>query len=604
MADNSKQSVVFIAGGAGVGAGVYGAVGGVGLAGSFGAVGIGMMPMAVAGGVAGAAVYGAFKAIEEGDTAAFGAIGIGAIGGAGISAAVGGMGLAGSFGAVGIGMGSMAAAGGVVGLGIYGLYKAVKQQPGQRMAGAIDAFGRMESKVLEEEYYTQALLELDPVWAESAWEQKFTAWELDAELEALKNQTFTSSNSPTNKSNFTTDLPPQINQTSASETETAVIPIETKTWKCLKILKGHTASVNTIAISPDGETIVSGSDDKTISLWNLNTGKQIFTFFGQERQVYAAAISPDSNMLVTGGLDHKITSWQLNTKTFLRPLLSPNSSYSHLGFISSITFSPNRKILASASGDKTIRLWGGYTGDLKRTLNGHSDSVLSIAITPNGELIASGSADKTIRVWSLNRFEQPRILTGHSGWVTAIAITPDGKIIVSGSRDGTIKLWDIHSGELLRTINGESDQILSIAITPDGQTIASGSSNLVKIWHLYTGKLLDTLSGQNPVAFSPDGQKLVTGSKGGLMKIWCQILGDDKSSINPLVSGEWWEILGVGVDADADTVKLAYRSLARQYHPDLNSHGSAIASLAFSIAKMQIINQAYEEFLQKFSKAS
>ncbi len=597
MTDNSKESVVFIAGGAGVGAGVYAAVGGVGLAGSFGAVGIGMMPMAAVGGVAGAAVYGAFKAIEEGDTAAFGAIGIGAIGGVGISGAVGGMGLAGSFGAVGIGMGSMAAAGGVVGLGIYGLYKAVKQQPGERMAGAIDALGRMESKVFEQEYYTQALLELDPVWAESAWEQKFTAWELDAELEALKNQTFTSSNSTTNKSNFTTDLPPQTNQTAASPTETAVVPIETKTWKCQKILKGHTAGVNTIAISPDGETIVSGSDDKTVSLWNLNTGKQIFTFFGQERQVYAAAISPDGNMLVTGGLDHKITSWQLNTKTFLRPLLSPNSPYSHLGFISCLTFSRDRKILASASGDKTIRLWGGYSGELKRTLNGHSDTVYAIAISPDGEMIASGSADKTIRVWSLNSFEQPRILTGHSGCVTAVAITPDGKIIVSGSTDATIKLWDIHSRELLRTINGESDQILSIAIAPDGQTIASSSSKSVKIWHLDSGKLIDTLSGINPVVFSPDGQKLITGSKGGLMKIWYQILGDDKSSHNHLVSGEWWEVLGIGVDADADIVKLAYRALARQYHPDLNSAVSAIA-------KMQIINRAYEEFLQKFSKAS
>ena len=590
MAENSKESVVFIAGGVGAGAGVYGVVGGVGLAGSFGAVGIGMMPMAAAGGVAGAAVYGAFKAIEEGDTAAFGAIGIGAIGGAGISAAVGGMGLAGGFGAVGIGMGSMAAAGGVVGLGIYGLYKAVKQQPGQRMAGAIDAFGRMESKVLEGEYYTQALLELDPVWAEYAWEQKFTAWEIEEELEALKNKTI-----PSSTSNYPTNLPPQSNQTPLSK---SVVHIKTKppqTWQCVKVLKGHTASVNTIAISPDGQTIVSGSDDKTVSLWNLNTGKLMFTFFGQERQVYAAAISPDGNMLVTGGFDCKITSWQLNTKTFLRPLLSPNSPYSHLGLISALTFSRDRKILASASGDNTIKLWGGYTGDLKRTLNGHSDTVWAVAIAPDGEFIASGSADKTIRVWSLNSFQKLLVLTGHSGWVTALAITPDSKILVSGSTDGTIKLWDIYSGDLLRTINGDSDQIFSIAITPDGQTIASGSNQSVKLWHLPTGELLDTLSGRNPVTFSPDGQTLVSGSNGSFIKIWCQILGSDKSSINPLLSGEWWEVLGVGVDADADTVKLAYHSLARQYHPDLNSAASAIA-------KMQRINRAYEEFLRKFSK--
>ncbi|AFZ21459.1 hypothetical protein [Allocoleopsis franciscana] len=158
MTEISAESVVFIASGAATGAGVSATVGGMGLAGGFGAFGIGMAPVTVAGAVAGAAAYGAFCAIADGDSAAFGAIGIGALGGAGVSATVGGMGLAGGFGAVGIGMGTMAAAGGVLGLGVYGLYKAFKQEPGQRMAGAIDAFGRMESKVLEMEAYTQALL--------------------------------------------------------------------------------------------------------------------------------------------------------------------------------------------------------------------------------------------------------------------------------------------------------------------------------------------------------------------------------------------------------------------------------------------------------------
>jgi len=193
MAENSAESVVFIAGGATAGASVSVTVGGMGLAGGFGAVGIGMAPVTVAGAVAGAAAYGAFRAIADGDSAAFGAIGIGALGGAGVSATVGGMGLAGGFGAVGIGMGTMAAAGGVVGLGVYGLYQAFKQEPGQRMAGAIDAFGRMESKVLETEAYTQALLELELEALErkllgNAVEQKFVALEMEQELQALKAQ--------------------------------------------------------------------------------------------------------------------------------------------------------------------------------------------------------------------------------------------------------------------------------------------------------------------------------------------------------------------------------------------------------------------------------
>jgi WD40 repeat protein len=578
-----------------------------------------MAPVTVAGAVAGAAAYGAFKAIGEGDTAAFGAIGFGALGGAGVSATVGGMGLAGGFGAVGIGMGTMAAAGGVVGLGVYGFYKAFKQEPGQRMAGAIDAFERMESKVLEMEaytQYTQALLELelealekkllgDPV------EQNFAALEMEEELEALKasvqaapsnsfNSLFTSSATIGNfGTNSVLEESPFINP----EIRVEVLGIKVEppqTWKCVKVLKGHKASVNSVAISPDGQTLATGSDDRTVNLWSLKTGKQIFTFFGQAEEIHAVAISPDGQMLVAGGFDNKITSWQLNTKALFRSFFYQNSPYSHSGFISSLAFSQDRKILASASGDKTIRLWGGYTGEIKRTLNGHSDTVLSIAITPDGQ-IASGSADKTIRLWSLSSCQQPRILTGHSSWVTTVVITPDGNTLVSGSTDGTINLWNLGTGELLYTLTGHSSGVYSITISPNGRTLASGSTKEVKLWNLHSaedgtlqGSLLHTLAGCSPVAFTPDGKTLVSGGEGGRIKIWHHVLNSSDFTFDPFLPGEWWEVLGVGMDADSEAVKLAYHQLARQYHPDVNRSASAIA-------KMQTINKAYEEFLKELS---
>ncbi len=614
MAENSAESVVFIAGGAGFGAGVSATVGGMGLAGGFGAIGIGMAPVTVAGAVAGAAAYGAFKAIADGDSAAFGAIGIGAAAGAGMSASIGGMGLAGSFGTVGIGMGTMAAAGGVVGLGVYGLYKAFKQEPGQRMAGAIDAFGRMESNVLEMEAYTQALLELDPVYGEWVWKQKFAALEVEEELEALKTEVGTKttaqhrsepsiSSNPTIKSsvkpeNSATNPAPRETQVTAPEMEAEVLAIEAQalqTWKCVKVLKGHKASVNTIAISPDGQTLASGSQDRTVSLWNLKTGKRIFTFFGQAGEVFAVAITPDSKMLIAGGFDNKITSWQLDTKALASPFKYLNSPYSHSGFVSSLAFSRDRKILASASGDRTIRLWGGYTRDIKRTLNGHLDTVWSVAISPDGQTLASGSADKTIRLWSLSGSEQSRILSGHSGWVTSVAISPDGNILASGSTDGTIKLWNLHNAELLRTIDGQSTGIFSVAISPDGQTLASGSMKAVKLWNINTGELIQTLAGRSPVAFSPEGQTLVSSGESSCIKIWDQILDSDESRFDPVLFGEWWAVLGVDVDAHPDDVKSAYRRLAWQYHPDINRCASAIA-------KMQATNKAYEQFLKEFRK--
>lgn len=239
-------------------------------------------------------------------------------------------------------------------------------------------------------------------------------------------------------------------------------------------------------------------------------------------------------------------------------------------------------------------MWGGYTGEFKRTLNGHSDTIWSIAITPDNQTLVSGSADKTIRIWSLDRLAQPRILSGHSSWVTSIAISPDGNSLASGSTDGTIKFWNLHSGELLRTIDSQSTEIFSVAMTPDGQILASGSMKEVKLWNIYTGELIQTLPGCSPVAFTPDGQTLISGGNNGTIKIWRRILGGNES--DSLSSGEWWRVLGVDSDAHPEEVKLAYRRLARQYHPDINPAASAIST-------MQAINKAYEEFLKELSKA-
>lgn len=553
-----KDSVVFIASGATAGAGVSATIGTMGLVGGFGGVAVGMTPVTAAGAVAGAATYGAFKAIEDGDALAFGAVGIGAVAGAKVSSTIGGMGLAGSFGAVGIGVGTMVAAGGVVGLGVYGLYqackpkpqyglyKAYKPKPKPQIVDAVDAFGRMEDKILEMEANTQAMLELDPVFAENNWHQTLANLDIEDELEALKAQQqrkaqstansasgrqfashISTSNSTQNHFVKSTHSPPpnpaSDKQSVNRENQAQIVhrePQPCQSWKSLKSLQGHRANVTAIAISSDGQTLASGSEDKTVSLWNLKTGKLNFTFFGQEREVFAVAICPQVKMLVAGGFDKKITRWQLETKTVQRLCLYPNSSYNHSRFISCLTFSPDSTILASASGDQTIRLWDGYTGEFQHSLNGHSDIVWSVAISPYGKTLVSGSADKTIRIWSLSRYQQTQILTGHSNWVTSVAISPDGKSLASGSADGTVKLWNLTTGELRQTLEVKLKGVVAVAISPDGQFLASGDTNTVQLWHLHTGQFLGTLAGCSPLVFSPDGRVLVTGGKAGTMKIW------------------------------------------------------------------------------------
>ncbi|NMG09661.1 DnaJ domain-containing protein [Brasilonema sp. UFV-L1] len=621
MTQNSKTGAAFIAGGSIAGAGVSATVGGMGLAGGFGAVGIGTVPVVGAGAVVGAAAYGALKGIGEGDAAAYSAMGIGAIGGAGVSSVVGGMGLvAPKIGlAFGIGTVPMAGIGAVVGLAAYGIAKLL-DETGTRETPA-QVFDRMEEKILQMDAYSAAVMELEAFLTGEDLNQKFAALEVEDELQMLKKELHKK----------TQTSPPNI------KTE-VVFPKEasSETWRCVQTLWGHTATVNAIAITPDNQTLASASNDRTVRLWNLKTGKWLYTFAGQEEAVLSVAISSDSKTLVSGGVARKISSWYLDTKKFNRTLFYLNSPYSHTGFVYSVALGPDGKILASGSADKTIRIWGRYTGELKRTLNGHSDAVLSVAFSPipptharcynggnppqspqrgeppqgaalrnalaplnkggEGGIVASGSADKTIRIWDLKNWGQSHIIRGHSGAVNTVTVSPDSQTLISGSTDTTIKLWNLHTRELLKTLNGHSASVVSVAINPDGQTLASSSvDGIINIWNLQTGQLLQTLSGCSPVTFSYDGKTLVSGGKSGTIKIWRQTSSSDESMLEFVPSGEWWEVLGVEKTDNPKDVKDAYLRLARLYHPDVNSSTNAKAA-------MQAINQAYKEYRQKFMR--
>ncbi|WP_235526510.1 DnaJ domain-containing protein [Nostoc piscinale] len=222
------------------------------------------------------------------------------------------------------------------------------------------------------------------------------------------------------------------------------------------------------------------------------------------------------------------------------------------------------------------------------TLNGHTDAVLYVAISSDSKVLASGSADKTIRIWDCTTWKQLDIFTEHSAAVNTLLITPDGYSLISGSTDTTIKLWNLHTRKLVQTLTGHSEAVLSLAMSADGQILASSTRKTVKLWHIPTGNLLQTLPGFSPVAFTPDSQMLVSGGNGGTIKIW-SLQGLNELTGNSLLSQEWWEVLGVDVDAQPQDVKFAYLQLARQYHPDVNNSANAQAS-------MQVINQAYQKF--------
>lgn len=225
----------------------------------------------------------------------------------------------------------------------------------------------------------------------------------------------------------------------------------------------------------------------------------------------------------------------------------------HKNSVLSVTFSNDGELIATASTDKTVKLFTAE-GSLVQTLNGHEQPVTRVAFSPDGQTIASTSTDRTIKLWQRDG-TLIRTLTGHEEGVTSASFSPDGQIIASSSLDKTIKLWNL-KGQLLRTINTENAPILLVRFSPDGRTIASASlDNTVKLWDI-NGNAIATFTGHEQgvtsVSFSPDGQTLASGSIDKTVKLWRRN-GTEIATLR----GHTETVLGVTFSPDGTTVASA-----------------------------------------------
>jgi WD40 repeat protein len=283
-------------------------------------------------------------------------------------------------------------------------------------------------------------------------------------------------------------------------------------------LRGHSKAVWSISWSHDGTRIVSGSDDKTIKIWDANSGELLNTLEGHSKVVSSVSWNHNDSAIASGSHDKTIKIWDTSNGELLRTL----EGHSHT--VWSIAWNHDGRKIISGSWDKTIKIWDADNGELLNTLEGHSNLVSSVFWNRDSSRIISGSADGTINIWNGRSGELLHTLTG-SDAVASVSWSHDESKIVSGSNDNKIKIWDAGSLELLNTLEGHSSKVTSVMWNHDNSKVVSGSNDkTIKIWDAGNGKLLNNFMGHSSpissVSWNHDGTKIVSASHDKSLKIW------------------------------------------------------------------------------------
>ncbi|GAC1364204.1 MAG: NB-ARC domain-containing protein [Ktedonobacteraceae bacterium] len=284
-------------------------------------------------------------------------------------------------------------------------------------------------------------------------------------------------------------------------------------------LSGHTDWVRSVSIDRNGVLLASASEDQTIRLWDVNTQRCLAILRGHTGRVYSVAFSPNGKYLASGGEDQTIRLWDVARRQSFK------ICHEHTNRVWSVSFSPDSTLLASSSEDQTIRLWDVTTGSCLKVLEGHETRIWSVTFSPDGRLLASGGEDQEVRIWDVHSGQLHKALYGHNDWVRSVAFSPDGNVLASSGDDNTIRLWDVEEARCIKTLEGHDNRVRSIAFSPDSKILVTGGDDqTINLWEANTGRRIKKLHGNITrtwcVAFSSDGAFVASTNEDQSIRLW------------------------------------------------------------------------------------
>jgi WD40 repeat protein/transcriptional regulator with XRE-family HTH domain len=311
---------------------------------------------------------------------------------------------------------------------------------------------------------------------------------------------------------------------------------EIKSGECIKTLQGHISRVWTLAFSPNGNLLASGGNEGNIKLWDIRSGQCFQTLQGHRGNIWALAFSPDGSRLVSGSLDRTVKLWKIKRSSAKYRNYEEEDEDSnclitlegHGGWVFSVAFSPDGKLLASGCAGGEVKLWEASTGEPLETFKLGNSHIYLLKFSPDGKALLGCSEDELVRIWEVKTAQTLLSLNseGQVNYVQAIDFNWANQTLVIGQDDQTIKVWKLNESGLtseqiavrdkagtdttLQILNPEQGQLFSLVLSADGNLLASGSDDgTINLWGMQTGQLLRTL--QRDLPYEQMNIKGVTG---------------------------------------------------------------------------------------------